>query len=56
METTGLFDILVMCEFPDVFPDDLLRLPPDRDIEFSIELISGTAPISRGRTECHQMN
>jgi hypothetical protein len=35
------------CEFPDVFPDDLPGLPPDRDVEFKIELIPGTAPISK---------
>jgi hypothetical protein len=40
-------DIPVVCEFPDVFPDDLPGLPPDRDVEFKIELIPGTAPISR---------
>jgi len=40
-------DILVVCEFPDVFPDDLPGLPPDRDVEFKIELLPGTAPISR---------
>jgi hypothetical protein len=37
----------VVCEFPDVFPDDLPGLPPDRDVEFVIELKPGTAPISR---------
>jgi hypothetical protein len=40
-------DIPVVCEFPDVFPDDLSRMPPDRDIEFIIELQPGTAPISK---------
>ena len=40
-------DIPVVCEFPDVFPDDLPGLPPDRDVEFKIELIPGMAPISR---------
>jgi len=40
-------DISVVCEFPDVFPDDLPGLPPDRDVEFKIELLPGTAPISR---------
>jgi hypothetical protein len=30
-----------------VFPDELLGLPPDRDVEFGIELIPGTALISR---------
>ena len=41
-----LASIHVVCEFPDVFPEDLPRLPPDRDVEFSIELEHGTAPIS----------
>ena len=40
-------DILVVCEFPDVFTDDLPGLPPDREVEFKIELILGMAPISR---------
>jgi hypothetical protein len=34
-------------EFPDVFPEDLPGMPPDRDVEFTIELQPGTAPISR---------
>jgi hypothetical protein len=34
-----------MNEYPDVFPYELLGMPPDRDIEFSIELLPGTAPI-----------
>jgi hypothetical protein len=40
-------DILVVCEFPDVFPEDLPGLPPERDVEFVIELKPGTAPVSR---------
>ena len=35
----------VVCEFPDVFPEELPGMPPDREIEFSIELAPGTAPI-----------
>jgi hypothetical protein len=35
------------CKFPDVFPEDLLGMPLDQDIEFTIELQPGTAPISR---------
>jgi hypothetical protein len=42
-----LKDIPVVCEYPDIFPDDLPRMPPDRDIEFIIELQPGTAPISK---------
>ncbi|KAA0046124.1 DNA/RNA polymerases superfamily protein [Cucumis melo var. makuwa] len=40
-------DVPVVKEFLDVFPDDLSGLPPDREIEFTIELLSGTAPISQ---------
>ena len=36
----------VVCEYEDVFPDKLPRLPPHRDMEFIIELHSGTSPIS----------
>ncbi|XP_028096533.1 uncharacterized protein LOC114296433 [Camellia sinensis] len=42
-----LEDILVVKGFPDVFPDNLPGLPPDREIEFVIKLIPGTGPISR---------
>jgi hypothetical protein len=43
----NLEDIPVACEFPDVFLGDLSGMPPDRDVEFTIELQPGTAPISR---------
>jgi hypothetical protein len=39
--------ILVVSEYPDVFPSELLGMPPDRDIEFAIELQPGTAPIAK---------
>ena len=39
--------IPVVCEYPDVFPEDLPGMPPDRDIEFVVELQPGIAPISR---------
>jgi hypothetical protein len=39
--------ILVVCEYPDVFPDELPGMPLDGDIEFAIELQPGTAPISK---------
>ena len=45
-EGTRLEDIPIVKEFPDVFPDDISGLPPDRAIEFVIELIPGTKPIS----------
>jgi hypothetical protein len=42
-----LDEIPVVCEYLDVFPDELPSIPPDRDVEFVIELQSGTAPISK---------
>ena len=41
-----LASIPMVCEFPDVFHEDLPRLPSDRDVEFSIESEPRTAPIS----------
>jgi hypothetical protein len=40
-------DIRVVQDFPDVFLKELLGMPPDRDIEFLIELLPGTPPISK---------
>jgi hypothetical protein len=42
-----LEEIPVVCEYPDAFPDELPGMPPDRDVEFVIELQPGTAPISK---------
>jgi hypothetical protein len=42
-----LDEISVVCEYPDVFPDELHGMPPDRDVEFVIELQPGTTPISK---------
>ena len=36
----------VVCEYVDVFPDELPGLPPHRDVDFGIELHPGTSPIS----------
>ena len=40
-------EVPVVCDFSDVFSADLPGLPPDRDVEVAIELLPGTAPISR---------
>ncbi|XP_021979547.1 uncharacterized protein LOC110875655 [Helianthus annuus] len=42
-----LKEILVVSEYPDVFPEDLPRLSPDREVEFRIHLIPGIAPIAK---------
>ena len=49
-------DILVVCEFLDVFPDDLPGLPPDRDVEFKIELIPVRLLSLEGPIECRPMS
>jgi hypothetical protein len=43
----ALEEIRVVQEYPDVFPEDLPGMPPDHDIEFLIELLPGTPPISK---------
>ena len=38
-------DIPVVKEYPEVFPEDLLGLPPDQEVEFPIDVLPGTTPI-----------
>jgi hypothetical protein len=45
--TSQLEEIPVVREFANVFPDELPGMPPDRDVEFVIELQPSTAPISK---------
>ena len=45
--TPKLEEIPVVNEFVDVFPEELPGLPPDREVEFTIELAPGTAPVSK---------
>ena len=40
-------EVPVVKDYPDVFPEELPSMPPDRDIEFLIELLQGTGPISK---------
>ena len=50
LENEGMLDLSlprVVCEYEDVFPNELQGLPPHRDVEFVIELHLGTSPISK---------
>jgi hypothetical protein len=47
VQETSLNEIRIAQEYPDVFPKDLPGMPPDRDIEFIIELLPGTPHISK---------
>jgi hypothetical protein len=40
-------NIRVVRDFPDVFPDELPGMPLDREVEFVIDLLPRTAPISK---------
>src|ERR1041384_898499 len=42
-----LEDIPMVRDFPDVFPEELSGMPPDRCVEFIVDLIPGTTPIPR---------
>ncbi|WVZ73569.1 LOW QUALITY PROTEIN: hypothetical protein U9M48_021858, partial [Paspalum notatum var. saurae] len=46
-EAQAIAKIPVACDYPDVFPEELPGLPPDRDVEFRIDLVPGTAPVSK---------
>ncbi|XP_071928102.1 uncharacterized protein [Coffea arabica] len=45
-EKVKLEDMPVINEYPDVFPDELVSLPPEREMEFKIDLAPRTTPIS----------
>jgi hypothetical protein len=45
LDAISTLDIRTISEFLNVFLDELPSMPPDREIEFVIELVSGTAPI-----------
>jgi hypothetical protein len=47
VQGTSLNEIRIAREYPDVFPEGLPGMPPDRDIEFMIELLPGMPPISK---------
>ncbi|MCI75763.1 cellular nucleic acid-binding protein, partial [Trifolium medium] len=39
-------ELPVVCEFPNVFPGDVSDVTPEREVEFNIDLVPGTGPIS----------
>jgi hypothetical protein len=45
LDAASTMDVRTVSEFLDVFPEELLGMPPDREIEFVIELVPSTAPI-----------
>ena len=56
-----LEDYTILKGFSDVFPDDLLKLPPKREFDFSIDLVPGAKPQSKvpyrmTSTEMYELN
>ena len=47
IQETKLEPIPVVKEFPEIFSEELIGLPPDRELEFTINLIPDSAPISQ---------
>ncbi|XP_058774986.1 uncharacterized protein LOC131649241 [Vicia villosa] len=39
-------ELKVVCDFPEVFPDEIPDVPSEREVEFSIELVPSTRPVS----------
>jgi hypothetical protein len=46
-EGSELRSVPIVSEYPDVFPEELPGMPPDREVEFCIELQPGTTPVAR---------
>jgi hypothetical protein len=46
-EAKTIKEVPVVNEYPDVFPEELPDMPPDRDVEFVIDLLPGTGPIAK---------
>ena len=47
VETQAIIEELqVVCEFPEVFPDEIPDVPPEREVEFAIDLVPGTISLS----------
>ena len=42
----SLSGIPIVCDYPDVFSEELTGLPPQREIEFAIDVVQGVTPVS----------
>ena len=44
---SSIGEVPILREFPNVFPEDLPGVPPERQVEFRIDLVLGAAPIAK---------
>ena len=56
VQATTIEEVPIICEYLDVFPEELPGMPPDRDLEFIIDLIPGTTLIAKRPYEWQPMN
>jgi hypothetical protein len=47
LEAKIVEEVPIVNEYPDVFPEELLGMPPNWDVEFVIDLLPGTGPIAK---------
>jgi hypothetical protein len=47
LEAKTVEEVLIVNEYPDVFPEELPGMPPNRDVEFMIDLLPGTGPMAK---------
>jgi hypothetical protein len=47
LEAKSVNEVPIVNEYPDVFPEELLGMPPDQDVEFVIDLLPGIGPIAK---------
>ena len=47
LEAKSVKEVPVVCEYPNVFPEELPGMPPDRNVEFMINLLPGMGPIAK---------
>lgn len=48
-------DLPAVCEFLEVFPENISDLPPEREIDFTIDLVPDTSSVSMARAKCMLM-
>jgi hypothetical protein len=47
LEAKTVKEVPIVNEYPDVFPEELLGMPPDQDVEFVVDLLPSTGPIAK---------
>ena len=47
LEAKSVEEVPIVCEYPNVFPEELPGMPPNQDVEFVIDLLLGTGPIAK---------